>query len=283
MRVLILGGGGFLGRTMFSYLKSFKDIELVCGDVLDPEIAHIKFSYIDILDSTSSASIKNQFDTIINCTGQVTTPINTCYKLNSLGIDNIISSVRQTDTKLVHISSVSIYGSCSIADEQTAFNPETPYSTCKAYSEYLLSSKLNPNQLTIVRLSNLYGQGQNKGILSYLIKSYKSDRELHFNNDGSLVRYYLNVEDCVTNLAKFFLDRNNFISGVYNLLGNDRYTVIELINLVERITKIEFLKHFDPIKPYDNTIIVQDGAIKNKLQVELGHSLEAYLNSRISV
>ena len=97
------------------------------------------------------------------------------------------------------------------------------------------------------------------------------------------MRYYLNVEDCVTNLVKFFLDQKHFISGVYNLLGSDRYTVIELIELVERITKTEFLKHFDPIKPYDNTIIIKDEAIKSKLQVELKHSLEAYLYSRISV
>jgi nucleoside-diphosphate-sugar epimerase len=283
MRVLILGGSGFLGRTMFSHLRLLEDIELVCGDVLDPEMDRVKFRHIDMLDSKSSALIRNQFDVIINCTGQVTTPINTCYKLNSLGIDNIISSVKDTDTKVIHVSSVSIYGSCHIADEHTAFNPETPYSTCKAYSEYLLSSKLNPDQLAIVRLSNLYGYGQNKGILSYLIKSYKTDRELHFNNDGSLVRYYLNVEDCVTNLAKFFLDRNNFVSGVYNLLGNDRYTVIELIKLVERITKIEFLKHFDSIKPYDNTLIIHDEAIKSKFQLEFSHSVKAYLDSRMSV
>jgi nucleoside-diphosphate-sugar epimerase len=283
MRVLILGGSGFLGRTMFSYLKSFEDFELICGDILDPEIDRVEFRHIDMLDSKSSALIRNQFDIVINCTGQVTIPINTCYKLNSSGIDNIISSVRDTETKLVHISSVSIYGSCKVADEHTAFNPETPYSTCKAYSEYMLSAKLNPDQLTIVRLSNLYGHGQNQGILSYLIKSYKTDRELHFNNDGSLVRYYLNVEDCVTNLAKFFLNRNNFVSGVYNLLGNDRYTVIELIKLVEGVSKIEFRKHFDSIKPYDNTLIIHDEAIKSKLQLELSHSVEAYLYSRMRV
>jgi nucleoside-diphosphate-sugar epimerase len=281
MRVLVLGGNGFLGKALLFHLRSYDDMQLVCGDLTDPAIAGVEFNHIDILDSKSSPLIRNGFDVVINCTGQVTTPINKCYALNSAGIDNLINSVKETDTKVVHISSVSVYGSCQQADEDTAFNPETPYSTCKAYAEYLLSSKLQPEQLAIVRLSNLYGPGQTKGVAEYMLRSYFSDRQLQFNNDGSLVRYFLNVEDCVVNLTKFFAKRGSFVSGVYNLLGNDRFSVTELIALVERMTKTQFATRFDSIKPYDNTMVVRDERIRGKIDVEFRHSVESYFISRM--
>lgn len=283
MRVLILGGGGFLGKALLAHLRSFDHLQLVCGDLHDPKIDGVEFNHVDVLDARSTPLIRDGFDVIVNCTGQVTTPINKCYRLNSAGIDNLINSVHDTATKVVHVSSVSIYGSCDQADEHSAFNPETPYSTCKAYAEYLLSSNLKPGQLTIVRLSNLYGPGQTKGIMEYLLRSYSSDRQLQFNNDGSLVRYFLHVEDCVVNLVKIFWNRDNFVSGVYNLPGNDRFSVRELITLLERLTKTEFSKRFDPIKPYDNAMAVRDELIRSRMGLELVHSVESYFVSRIGL
>ncbi len=283
MRVLILGGGGFLGKALLAHLRSFDHLQLVCGDLHDPKIDGVEFNHVDVLDARSTPLIRDGFDVIVNCTGQVTIPINKCYRLNSAGVDNLIKAVSDTNTKVVHVSSVSIYGSCDQADEHSAFNPETPYSTCKAYAEYLLSSNLKPDQLSIVRLSNLYGPGQTKGVTEYLLRSYSSDRQLQFNNDGSLVRYFLHVEDCARNLAKIFQNPGSFVSGVYNLLGNDRFSVSELIALLERLTKSEFSKRFDPVKPYDNTMAVRDERIRERMGLELAHSVESYFVSRIGL
>lgn len=280
-KILIVAGAGFLGKSLFHSLKASGFNDLTCADITHPEIEFVKYINVNVLEKEKAQKFKGAYDIIINCSGQITNPINVCYNLNTAGTSNLVESIKNTSTKLVQISSVAVFGTAEKVDESSIFNPETPYSCCKAFAEYLIKKELPSNQYCILRLSNLYGLTQQKGILSYLFRSYQTDRRLNFNNDGSLIRYYLNVDDCADIIAKALLLKN-FPSGDYNIPGNDRYSVTELIKLFEGISGSTFNVKLEPVKPYDNALFISSEKISSVLPLTFNYSVKKYFEKRLS-
>ena len=114
-------------------------------------------------------------------------------ELNTKGIDNIIDFVKKNDLNFFQVSTISVYGSSiDEVNEESKLNPETSYGSLKAMAEYLIQNKLSKDKFSIIRLSNLYGDQQPKGVLAYLLRSLKQNDDIFFNNDGLLKRYFLN-------------------------------------------------------------------------------------------
>jgi len=278
-KILLLGGSGLLGQSLQSEFAAneFNHI-YVCSRKDQGGANHIQG---DLLDANLvNHLVSLQFDLIINLTGQVTRPINDCLALNSVGIENLIRIVQKTPRcKLIHMSTVGVYGSCDEADETAVLNPETPYSTAKATAEKLLISNLPPEDLVIFRLSNLYGQEQLKGVFAYLIRSAKSDCILDFNNNGSLVRYFLHTNDCASIIIQFISGHIQGTSGIFNIIGPDKYSLIQLISMVEELRNIKFDVRLEPIKPYDNTTTVLDHKIKELSLYSHTMDIQSYLSN----
>ncbi|MFI5451814.1 NAD-dependent epimerase/dehydratase family protein [Pedobacter sp. UC225_61] len=271
--VIILAGGGFLGKTLINSLKLNGYNQIGCIDLINPNIVGVEFYALDLLKSSTEdlITIIKNYDIVINCLGQITNPINICFRLNTEGINRITDAVVQTNKFLFHFSTVTVYGSAKSANEETDLNPETPYSCSKAFAEYLIESKLDNNKYCIVRLSNLYGDEQPKGVFSYLKRSYNSDRILEFNNNGEMVRYYLHVKDCAS-IAVELLSQS--ISGKYNLIGPDKFTLKELISAAEQVLHIKFKGFFDDVVAPDNTLYITDEKLKKQIGVKYNYSIQ---------
>lgn len=272
-KVLILGGSGFLGQSIVNLLG--KDAYI--ADIKPPNsTAKQNFIHVDVLDFSSVLSGIEKFDIIINCTGQITNPINKCFLINTLGIENIVKAILLNPQKrLIQISSVSVYGTNSYVDEETEVNPESPYATAKAFAEFLICSRLESNY-TIFRIPNLYGENQAKGIFAYLLKSYNSDKKLFFNNDGTLTRYYLHVEDCANVIYNSIVHN---IYGIFNIPANDKYSVIELIDFIEKQFNIKYKATFDSIKPIENIDELNCNKFLNKSKYNIKNSVHSYVKT----
>lgn len=233
------------------------------------------FIFVDLLNPAPDFKQKlKNFDFVINCVGQVTNPINVCYELNTKGISNLINGIKNTAVKLIHISTVAVYGSTNFADEANAINPETPYATCKAFAEHLISSSLEESQYCIFRLSNLYGENKIKEYsITFWRNQFPLDRKLFFNNNGNLVRYFLHVEDCASILVDT-IDKQ--LNGIYNLIGNEKYTIKELISLVESIAGIIYMVKFTSSNPYDNIIEISDKKIESVIFINYKNNIRDY-------
>lgn len=278
-KILLLGGNGLLGQSLQSEFSShkFNDVFVCSRNDMDGK-NFIQGNLLD--DSIVDLLVPYQFDIIINLTGQVTRPIEHCLTLNSKGIENVIAIVEKTpNCKLIQISTVGVYGTCDEADETTVLNPETPYSTAKAMAEQLLLSRLPKKDVVIFRISNLYGQEQLKGVFAYLIRSAKSDCVLDFNNNGTLVRYFLHANDCAALLIQFIINHIKDYSGVYNVIGPDKYSLIQLIQLVEELRDIKFEVKLNPVQPYDNTITILDNKINELLLYSHRMNIQSYLSN----
>ena len=276
--VLIVGGSGFLGKNILS-LNNIKGIKLYSADLLPTPGFEDSFIKMDILDQDCLNNLKLHFDLIINLTGQVTNPSNLCFDLNSRGIKNIINYIRKNNSKLIQVSTLSVYGSSdSIINEESQINPETTYGCCKAMSEFLIQTFLSFNQYNIIRLSNLYGDKQSKGMLAYLLESLNHNKQVYFNNDGSLKRHLLNVKDAanlILNIA------SNFKPGIFNCPGNDTYTIRELILLFEEISERKLVVTYTDAKPWENLEYIDSTKLHQNYGDFSKNSLKRWLTKQI--
>jgi len=203
----------------------------------------------------------DNYDIIINCTGQVTRPFNLCFKLNSVGINNLAKALSEKSSRLIHISTVAVYGSADKCNEESPLNPEKNYGTVKAFAEQILFENYKEKQLTILRLSNLYGSNQMKGVFAYLLRSYHSDRKLNFNNDGNLIRSFMHVEDCADIIVEVV--KNSKLNGIYNVKGHETYSVMELIEQFENRFDVIFEKFFSQTLPWENIENLDDSKLRS--------------------
>lgn len=259
-KILLLGGSGYLGSNIVKRFKKENDFILTIGDIVKPQNTESEFIKVDILRKDLVDSVIKEHDIVINCTGQITNPINTCFKINTKGVDYIVDSIKAYNKKLFHISTVAVYGTTSYADENTVMNPESPYATCKSFAEYGINERLSEKMFCILRLPNLYGKNQPNGLFAYLLKSYQSDKKLDFNNGGDLSRYFLHVDDCADGILRAV---NNDLYGTFNVTSNEKYDLRQIIKLIEKTNNMIFVKKFNKIKPIENIEEINFEAFKN--------------------
>lgn len=265
-RIIVLGGSGFLGSHIIQALQKGGLAKVDCGD-LDPSGSpDCESINLDILNMDDINKKLAKYDTIINCTGQTTQPFNLCFKLNSTGINNLAKVLLGKSSRLIHISTVSVFGSADNCNEESPLNPETSYATAKAFAEQTLLENYDQERLTILRLSNLYGNRQMKGIFAYLLRSYLSDRKLNFNNDGTLTRSFLHVEDCADIIAKVV--KNSKLTGIFNVKGHETYSVKGLVQQFENHFGVVFEKSFNQTLPWENIKVIDDSKLRSFINLQ---------------
>ena len=277
-KVIIIGGAGFLGSHIAQYLSGADGVELSYADVVPNPDLEASYLPVDLLEPSSMTEL-GSFDVVVNCTGQVTQPFNLCYRLNTEGTQNLLGGLRGMPVRVIHVSTTAVYGSADHCDESSPLNPETNYATVKAVAEFQLQNGLDPNKLAILRLSNLYGPGQQKGIAAYLLRSNGSDRQLHFNNDGNLVRSFLHVRDAARVISRCVI--TSTLSGIYNVKGDDTYTVKGLIEAFEREFDMVFDKEFSNNSPWENIKVLDDSRIRKAIDLEYEHNILSHFRQMV--
>jgi nucleoside-diphosphate-sugar epimerase len=278
-KVLIIGGSGFLGQEIMKPLLK-EEISFFYADLKPIKGMEENFIHLNVLEVNNFKNLDKDFTAVINLTGQVSNPSNLCFELNTKGIHNIISYVKEHNINLIQVSTLSVYGSSkeNETNEESKLNPETTYGSCKAFAEYLIQSELLKEQYTIIRLSNLYGDNQPKGILAYLLRSIKQKDDVFFNNDGTLKRYYLNVEDAANMIAQMSLQH---MAGIYNYLGKDKYSVKELISLFEEVSNQSLNVSYESNSSWENLQNVTSSKIDLAFDYVAKHSLKDWLIKKI--
>ena len=277
-KILIIGGGGFLGQALMKPLLE-KEVPFYYADLVPVLGMEKYFIPLDVLNTSDFENLETNFTAVINLTGQVSNPSNLCFELNTNGLCNIIDFVEKNDIILIQVSTISVYGSSNEAvNEDSKLNPETTYGSLKAVAEFLIRSKLSQDKFSIIRLSNLYGDNQQKGVLAYLLRSLKQDEEIRFNNDGFLKRYFLNVEDAANMIVKI---GTNFKCGVYNYLGNDVLSIKDLIRLLEQISNKTLLVFYENSKPWENLSKVSSTKIAIDFGYKYQHTLKDWVSKQL--
>ncbi len=248
IKAIILGGTGLLGKALAKKMVSHGVTVDLAGR--NEAVNGFGFVQLDALTCKDYQFLKN-YDVVIDCLGQVTNPITDCAFINTTATLRIAKAAVSAKVYYVKISSLAVYGSAEIVDETTGCNPDSAYGALKLASENIVAELISQQSLLNIRLSNLYGDAANKGVIAYLKREWQGNKSIFFDNDGSLLRYFIHVDDAVDiidnlifsplsqkgvppgSTADIILNGKLKNTGTINLPGPDKQTVKELIATAE--------------------------------------------------
>ena len=309
MRILITGGYGFIGgnliRTLLldtsnlifnidklSYASDSKKIEILPRKLLSDRYIFRKCDLID-LSETYKAVKESDPDLVMHLAAEshvdrsIESPIN-FVQSNILGTFNLLEAVkehwqslplyRKNTFRFHHISTDEVFGSLdSIGkfNENTPYDPRSPYAASKASSDHLVRAWHHTFGLPVLitNCSNNYGPWQfpEKLIPNVILKALNNS-QIPIYGDGSNIRDWLYVDDHISALILVAMEGQ--IGETYCIGGAEEksnlevaYAICKCLNkLLPRKKEYEKLISFVEDRPgHDQRYSIDSTNINNLL------------------
>ena len=220
MKLLVTGGAGFIGSNFIRYiLKTYPDYEVVNLDALTyagnlenlrdiEDDSRYRFVKGNICDADLVDALVKEVDVLVHFAAEshvdrsIANP-EAFIKTNVFGTYTLLEAARKNGNKrLHHVSTDEVFGSLEEDDapfnEQTPYDPRSPYSASKAASDHLVRAYFHTYGLpvTISNCSNNYGPYHfPEKLIPLLITNLLQDKKIPIYGDGLNVRDWLHVED----------------------------------------------------------------------------------------
>jgi UDP-glucose 4-epimerase len=286
--VLVTGGAGFIGShvaeglaargedvVVLDDLSSGKrenvpeGVELVEGDIREP---------LDELFARVQPTVCYHLAAQIDVRVSVARPDHDAA-INVLGTVNVLEAARENGTRVVFSSTGgAIYGECDgPAPEDAPRRPIAPYGTSKlAAEEYLATyNRLYATGHVSLRYGNVYGPRQDPhgeaGVVAIFFSALLSGTPPKVFGDGSQTRDYVYVGD----VARATLAAAEHDGGVYNVGTGRETSVVELLELCQRIAGTSYDPEFAPARAGElQRAVVDPSRAVDELGWRPEHSLE---------
>ena len=170
-----------------------KNIELVLGDLKDPEVA---------LRAVEGVEVVFHFAANPEVRVSTTNP-EVHFRENVVATFNLLEAIRKKGVKeLVFASSSSVYGEPEEipVDENAPIRPVSVYGASKAACENLIHaySKLYGIKAVILRYANVVGPRLRHGVTwDFIVKLKSNPKKLEILGDGKQIRSYIYIDDAV--------------------------------------------------------------------------------------
>ena len=247
MKYLITGIAGFIGSALAEKLLLSGHDVVGIDNLSSGKKENIpngaKFFKVDIGNNTALNKLDfSSIDAIFHLASQSSGEIsydNPIYDLNTntIGTFNLLRlSVKYNITRFIYTSTVGVYGiqkdESTLEDDPTL--PISYYGISKLAGEHYVRSFMDKIDITIFRLTNTYGPGQDinnvrQGMVSIYIAYLMRNQNIHIKGSSNRYRDHIFIDD-VINIFILSLGNNKSISETYNLSTGKKTTVGELIN-----------------------------------------------------
>jgi len=251
MRILITGGGGFLGAAVTKALIARGDTAIAFdtgfpgGEQTATE--HDIRVQGDVTDMAALAQtvLAHKPDAVIHCAAivgvlsSIGSPIN-IVRINVEGSINVFEAMRLGGIKrCIHISSEEAYGAfrAERIDETHPLEPVLPYGICKATVEQLGRTYRDLHGLEIINLrtSWVYGPALPRDrIPRNLVMAALQGRPLHIPYGADTAIDHTWIDDWVSAVLAA-LDHSDHRYDVYNISSGQACTVTELAKIVSEL------------------------------------------------
>jgi dTDP-glucose 4,6-dehydratase len=221
MKILITGGAGFIGANFVHFVaKKYPDYEITVVDKLNQQgrkenlksvAGKIDFRQFDLIEEQKLTDLfkEKSFDYVVhfaaetNVDRSIETPLE-FVNSNILATQNLLNLSKKYEIKRFHhVSTDEVFGELPLDpavkfNEDTPYDPRSPYSATKAGSDHLVRAYYHTYDLpiTISNCSNNYGPYQvPENIIPLFTLFALGGKDLTIYGDGKSVRDYLFVED----------------------------------------------------------------------------------------
>jgi len=253
MRVLITGGGGFIGSHLVEYFQGRADVrvlenwrtghrhnlaglhyELIEGTILDRETVRRAVAGVDYVFHLAA---------MISVPESMQEPVE-CNAINATGTLIVLEEAAKAGVKkLVLSSSAAIYGDNPVTPKRETMFPEpkSPYAITKLDGEYYgqLYSAEGRLATTSLRYFNVFGPRQDPrsayaaAVPIFIDRAVKQE-PITIYGDGEQTRDFVYVKDIVA--ANVFFATASPETGVFNVAGGQCITIRELCTRICQLT-----------------------------------------------
>ena len=301
-RVLVTGGAGFLGSHLIDRLLARGD-DVICVDNyftgtkrnIEHLLDHPRF---ELMRHDVTFPLYVEVDQIYNLACPAS-PIH--YQLDPVqttktsvhGAINMLGLAKRTGARILQASTSEVYGDPEVHPQTEDYwgrvNPigiRSCYDEGKRCAETLFFDYFRQHHLEIkvMRIFNTYGPRMhpNDGrVVSNFIVQALQNKPITIYGDGSQTRSFCYVSDLIEGMIKF-MDSDKTITGPMNIGNPNEFTMLELAELVLRLTSSQSKIIFKPL-PEDDPRQRQPNIslAKNKLGWEPKIKLEDGLKETI--
>ena len=288
-KVLITGGAGFIGSNFVHYLQherpgwqitvldaltyagNIKNLDgldkskvtFVQGNICDPDVVE---SLVKNCDVVVHYAAESHVDNSVHAPWPF---VNT----NIVGTYQILEAVRKHGKRLHHISTDEVYGDLELQDpkfnEQTPYNPSSPYSATKAGSDHLVRAWVRSFDIaaTISNCSNNYGPYQHvEKFIPRQITNIISGQKPKLYGSGENIRDWIHAQDHSSGVLAI-LEKGK-IGETYMIGANGEQTNKQVLHMVLELMgkSAEDYEHVNDRPGHDLRYAID----ANKLHSELG-------------
>ena len=260
-QILITGGAGFIGsHVVRRFVKNYPNYHIYNLDALTyagnlenikdiEEVSNYTFVKGDITDEPFINSLfeKHQFDGVIHLAAEshvdrsITDPL-AFVKTNVIGTMTLLNAAKTIwkddfeGKRFYHVSTDEVYGALGdtgLFTEDTAYDPNSPYSASKASSDHFVRAYGETYGLpyVITNCSNNYGSYHfPEKLIPLFINNIIQEKPLPVYGDGNYTRDWLFVEDHAVAIDLVYHKGKNH--ETYNIGGFNEWKNIDLVRLL---------------------------------------------------
>lgn len=308
MKLLITGGAGFIGSNFVHYWhKNHPDDDMINVDKLTyagnmenlkalEGAPHYRFEMADICDRKKIDSLMEGVDTVVHFAAEshVDRSImdaSPFIQTNVVGTYTLLeAAVAHNIKRFHHISTDEVFGDLELNteekfDENTPYNPHSPYSASKASSDHLVRAYHDTYGLpiTISNCSNNFGPYMfPEKLIPLTITNLLEGKKVPVYGDGLNVRDWLYVEDHCRAIEMILADGKVGETYVVGAAHED-IANIDLIKMILKImgkdeSSIEYVKD----RPgHDRRYAINWTKIHKELGWKPAYDLEAALKNTV--
>ena len=303
MKILITGACGHIGSFLAENVNKIKSISKT---ILVDNLKSGRFYSLYNLEKKNNLSFflrdLNNLDTlndfkdvnaIIHCASMTNAEKSfekekEMYRNNLNCLKTVMKYCQNRNTKLIHISSASVYGKQGgIVDENCEkrfLNPQSPYAKIKLIEEKLLKKNSNKLKYNTFRFGTIAGISKGIGfhtaVNSFCFNAAIGEKIRVYKTALHQYRPYLSIRDSFK-IFKYCLEKNFFDNDIFNALSGN-FTVNQILNKIKKINKkIKIIYVNSPIMN-QLSYHVDDQKIKDKGLV-LKSNIDVYIKDTLSL
>ncbi len=252
MKILITGGAGFIGSNFAHYwIKHYPDGQIVVLDKLtyagnlenlSDVINRIEFVKGDICDEAVVGRVMKGVDVVVHFAAEthvdrsIQNP-DVFVRTNVLGTQVLLEAAKKYQVKRFHhVSTDEVFGSLPLGskekwNEQTPYNPRSPYSASKAASDHLVRAYYHTYGLpiTISNCANNLGPYMfPEKLIPLAITNLLEGKKVPIYKPGNQVREWLYVEDHCSGIDAI-LEKGKIGETYFIGPDNPEFTNLEVI------------------------------------------------------